>query len=134
MLQQSRVLLQQSRALYFLVVLITISGFLAFQSLPSDVYPELAFPRIAVIGTVGDIAPDRVLLTVTRPLEEASSQAYRVKWIRSKTIRGASELSIEFQPGTDMNFAWQQVQARIAEIRANLPPSASLIVEPVTPA
>lgn len=127
-------LLQQSRALYFLVVLITISGFLAFQSLPSDVYPELAFPRIAVIGTVGDIAPDRVLLTVTRPLEEASSQAYRVKWIRSKTIRGASELSIEFQPGTDMNFAWQQVQARIAEIRANLPPSASLIVEPVTPA
>lgn len=127
-------LLKQSRALYFLIVLITISGFLAFQSLPSDVYPELAFPRIAVIGTVGDIAPDRVLLTVTRPLEEASSQAYRVRWIRSKTIRGASELSIEFQPGTDMNFAWQQVQARIAEIRANLPPSASLIVEPVTPA
>ena len=127
-------LLKQSRALYFLIVLITIAGFLAFQSLPSDVYPELAFPRIAVIGTVGDIAPDRVLLTVTRPLEEAASQAYRVKWIRSKTIRGASELSIEFQPSTDMNFAWQQVQARIAEIRANLPPSASLIVEPVTPA
>lgn len=127
-------LLKQSRALYFLIVLITIAGALAFQSLPSDVYPELAFPRIAVIGTVGDIAPDRVLLTVTRPLEEAASQAYRVRWIRSKTIRGASELSIEFQPGTDMNFAWQQVQARIAEIRANLPPSASLIVEPVTPA
>ncbi len=127
-------LLKQSRALYFLIVLITIAGLLAFQSLPSDVYPELAFPRIAVIGTVGDIAPDRVLLTVTRPLEEAASQAYRVRWIRSKTIRGASELSIEFQPGTDMNFAWQQVQSRIAEIRANLPPSASLIVEPVTPA
>lgn len=127
-------LLKQSRALYFFIVLITIAGVLAFQSLPSDVYPELAFPRIAVIATVGDIAPDRVLLTVTRPLEEASNQAYRVRWIRSKTIRGASELSIEFQPGTDMNFAWQQVQARIAEIRASLPASASLIVEPVTPA
>lgn len=127
-------LLEQSRAVYFFIVLIAIAGVLAFQSLPSDVYPELAFPRIAVIGTVGDIAPDRVLLTVTRPLEEAASQAYRVRWIRSKTIRGASELSIEFQPGTDMNFAWQQVQARIAEIRANLPASASLIVEPVTPA
>ncbi len=127
-------LLEQSRALYFVIVLIAISGILAFQSLPSDVYPELAFPRIAVIATVGDIAPDRVLLTVTRPLEEASNQAYRVRWIRSKTIRGASELSIEFQPGTDMNFAWQQVQSRIAEIRASLPASASLIVEPVTPA
>ncbi len=127
-------LMKQSRALYFMIVLITVAGALAFQSLPSDVYPELAFPRIAVIGTVGDIAPDRVLLTVTRPLEEAANQAYRVKWIRSKTIRGASELSIEFQPGTDMNFAWQQVQARIAEMRASLPATASLIVEPVTPA
>ena len=127
-------LLKQSRALYFIIVMIAIIGVLAFQSLPTDVYPELAFPRIAVIGAVGDIAPDRVLLTVTRPLEEAANQAYRVRWIRSKTIRGASELSIEFQPGTDMNFAWQQVQARIAEMRASLPPSASLIVEPVTPA
>ncbi len=126
--------LKQSRALYFVTAMIALGGFLAFQVLPSDVYPELAFPRIAVIATVGDIAPERVQLTVTRPLEEASNQAYRVRWIRSKTIRGASELSIEFQPGTDMLFAWQQVQARIAEMRASLPPSASLIVEPVTPA
>lgn len=127
-------LLGQSRALYFVMIMITLAGILAFKNLPSDVYPELAFPRIAVIGAVGDISPDRVLLTVTRPLEEAASQAYRIRWIRSKTIRGASELSIEFQPGTDMKFAWQQVQARIAEIRASLPPSSSLIVEPVTPA
>lgn len=127
------VLLKQSRAMYFALALITALGIVAFASLPSDVYPELAFPRIAVIATAGDIAPDRVLLTVTRPLEEAASQAYRVRWIRSKTIRGASELSVEFQPGTDMNFAWQQVQARIAEVRPRLPASVSLIIEPVTP-
>jgi CzcA family heavy metal efflux pump len=127
-------LMKQSRALYFVLVFIVVLGIISFHSLPSDVYPELAFPRIAVIATVGDMEPDRVLLTVTRPLEEAASQVYRVRWIRSKTIRGASELSVEFQPGTDMNFAWQQMQARIAEIRTTLPVSTSLIVEPVTPA
>ncbi len=127
-------LLQQSRAMYFALAMIVVAGVLAFQTLPSDVYPELAFPRIAIIATVGDIAPDRVLLTVTRPLEEAASQAYGVKWIRSKTIRGASELSIEFQPSTNMNFAWQQVQSRLAEVRSGLPPATSLIIEPVSPA
>ncbi len=127
-------LMKQRRAAYFLLAFITVLGVISFKSLPSDVYPELAFPRIAVIATVGDMEPDRVLLTVTRRLEEAASQVYRVRWIRSKTIRGASELSVEFQPGTDMNFAWQQMQARIAEVRTTLPASTSLIVEPVTPA
>ncbi|CAN5738501.1 efflux RND transporter permease subunit [soil metagenome] len=127
-------LMRQSRAMYLMLMVLCVIGVLAFNSLSSDVYPNLAFPRIAVIASVGDIDPDRVLLTVTRPLEEAASQTYHVRWIRSKTIRGATELSIEFQPGTDMTFAWQQLQARIAEIRNTLPPNVALIVEPVSPA
>ncbi|CAN5279224.1 efflux RND transporter permease subunit [soil metagenome] len=127
-------LLKQSRAVYFILFVLTIFGVISFHSLPSDVYPELAFPRIAVIASAGDMEPDRVLLSVTRPLEAAASQVYRVRWIRSKTIRGASELSVEFQPGTNMNFAWQQMQARIAEVRTTLPAATSIIVEPVTPA
>ncbi|MBC7997502.1 MAG: efflux RND transporter permease subunit [Leptolyngbya sp.] len=127
-------IINQRRAMYFLMVFIMVLGCISLNSLPSDVYPELAFPRIAVIATVGDMEPDRVLLTLTRPLEEAASQVYKVRWIRSKSVRGASELSIEFQPGTDMNFAWQQMQARIAEVKSALPPSTTLIVEPVTPA
>lgn len=128
------VLMKQSRAVYLMLALLIAVGIISFRALASDVYPNLAFPRIAVIASVGDMDPDRVLLLLTRPLEEAASQAYRVQWIRSKSIRGASELSIEFQPGTDMTFAWQQVQARIAEVRASLPAATQLIVEPVSPA
>ncbi len=104
------------------------------QALPSDVYPELSFPRIAVIAEVGDVSPERVLVTVTRILEEASAQVYRVRWIRSKTIRGASEVFCEFQPGTDMVFALHQLQARVAEAHSKLPPNVNLTIEPVTPA
>ncbi len=103
-----------AKAIVLAFILISIGGFLAFQHLPSDVYPELSFPRIAVIATAGDSAPERVLVTVTRTLEEAVSQVYRVRWVRSKTIRGASELSVEFQHGTDMIFALHQLQGRVA--------------------
>lgn len=130
----TKILQSQARAVYLLCTLVAVVGLLAYFNLPSDVYPELSFPRIAVIAEVGDVSPERVVVTVTRPLEEAVSQVYRVRWVRSKTIRGATELSIEFQPGTDMQFALQQLQSRIAEARSSLPVNVKLTVERITPA
>lgn len=123
-----------AKAIILAFILIAIGGFLAYEQLPSDVYPELSFPRIAVIATARDTAPERLLLSVTRPLEEAASQIYRVRWVRSKTIRGSTELSVEFQHGTDMIFALHQLQSRIAEVQSKLPPGVSLTIELVTPA
>src|SRR5579885_391517 len=123
-----------SRAVYLLFIVMAVLGYMAFQHLPSAVYPELSFPRIAVIATAGDTSPELVLLSVTQMLEEASSQVYGVKWIRSKTIRGATELSVEFQHGTDMIFALHQLQGRISEVQSKLPPNVGLTVELVTPA
>jgi CzcA family heavy metal efflux pump len=130
----TKVLQSQARAIYLVFALVAVAGLLAYLNLPSDVYPELSFPRIAVIAEVGDTSPERVVVTVTRPLEEAAGQVYRVRWVRSKTIRGSTELSIEFQPGTDMQYALQQLQTRIAETRASLPPNVNLTIERITPA
>lgn len=134
MIRVTRILQSQARAIYLLFTLMAVAGLLAYFNLPSDVYPELSFPRIAVIAEVGDISPERVVVTVTRPLEEAAGQVYRVRWVRSKTIRGSTELSIEFQPGTDMQYALQQLQSRIAEVRSSLPGNVNLTIERITPA
>jgi len=128
------ILLEHARAIYLAFILIALGGYLAFKNLPSDVYPNLSFPRIAVIANMGDTAPERVLLSVTRTLEEAASQVYRVRWVRSKTIRGSTELSVDFQDGTDMVFALHQLQARIAEVQGKLPPGVNTTIELVTPA
>lgn len=125
---------QHWRAIYLLYLAIALAGYLAYQNLPSDVYPELSFPRIAVIATAGDTAPERMLVSVTRVLEEAASQVYRVRWVRSKTIRGSTELSIEFQHGTDMVFALHQLQGRLSEVQSRLPAGVAMTVEMVTPA
>lgn len=130
----TKILQSQARAIYLIFALVAAAGLLAYVNLPSDVYPELSFPRIAVIAEVGDTSPERVVVTVTRPLEEAAGQVYRVRWVRSKTIRGSTELSIEFQPGTDMQYALQQLQTRVAETRASLPPNVNLTIERITPA
>ncbi|MBV8886374.1 MAG: efflux RND transporter permease subunit [Chroococcidiopsidaceae cyanobacterium CP_BM_RX_35] len=130
----TKLLQSQAKAIYLVFILIALAGLLAFLNLPSGVYPELSFPRISVIGSAGDSSPQQLVLTLTRPLEEAVTQVYGVRWVRSKTIRGSAELSIEFQEGTDMQHAMQQLQSRVGEIRSTLPTGVNLNIEQVTPA
>ncbi len=94
MIRFTKLLQSQAKAIYLIFVLMAILGILAYSNLPSGVYPELSFPRIAVIAEAGNVALEQVVLTVTRPLEVATNQVYGVQKIRSKTARGSTELSM----------------------------------------
>ncbi|MFI4981790.1 MAG: efflux RND transporter permease subunit, partial [Nevskiales bacterium] len=97
------------------------------------VYPEVTFPRIAVVARLPNRDVGTMELKVTRPLEEAVSTVLGVAQVRSKTIRGGSELSIDFAPGTDMIQARQLTWNRINSARSDLPAETALTVEPMTP-
>jgi multidrug efflux pump subunit AcrB len=113
--------------------LLTAGGIYSATRMPSGVYPEVTFPRISVIAKVPDWDVTKMEVKVTRPLEEAVSTVIGVAQVRSKTIRGGSELSVEFSPGTDMlqavTLTWNQIGAR----RSDLPPNVDLKVEQMTP-
>src|SRR5450755_3208156 len=98
----------------------------------SGIYPEVEFPRIVVVARSGGAPPDVFLTSVTRPLEQALTTALGVQRIRSKTIRGATEISLQFAPDTDMWRALQLVESRVGEVRSSLAPDAEIIVERVT--
>jgi CzcA family heavy metal efflux pump len=121
-------------AVYLLTAFLVVAGVYSALVLPSNIYPELNFPRIMILAHSGDLAPDIMLLTVTRPLEESASTVQGVRRVRSKTIRGASEISVQFRPDMDMQYALQLLQARVSEARSSLPPDTELAVERVTPA
>ena len=75
-----------------------------------------------------------MMLTVTRPLEQAIMEVPGVRRVRSRTFRGATEISAQFDPRTDMSSRCSMVQNRIAEIRGRLPPDLDLVVDRQTPA
>src|SRR5262249_1264793 len=99
---------------------------------PSGIYPEVEFPRIVVVARAGDAPPDVTQVSVTRPLEAALATVLGVERIRSKTIRGATEMSLQFAPGTDMWRALQLVESRVGEVRSALPAGAEVTVERLT--
>jgi len=109
-------------------------GIAAAYSMPSGIYPEVEFPRIVVVARGGGAPPDVFLTTVTAPLEQALTTVLGVQRVRSKTIRGATEISLTFAPGTDLWRALQMVESRTNELRSALPPETELVVERVTTA
>jgi CzcA family heavy metal efflux pump len=125
---------RNGRAVILLTILLTVGGVYALLRLPSNIYPELNFPRIVILVHSGDLSPQTMLLTVTRPLEEAASTVLGMRRVRSRTIRGAAEISVLFNPGMDMQYALQLVQARVGEARSSLPADTDIEVERVTPA
>src|SRR5204863_9082895 len=72
-------------------------------------------------------------ISVTRPLEEGIATVPGVTRIRSKTERGATEISVDFSWGTDMFIAQQLLNTRINEIRPTLPPETRAFAERMNP-
>ncbi|HMB07842.1 MAG TPA: efflux RND transporter permease subunit [Isosphaeraceae bacterium] len=114
-------------------ILLTAFGVVSMLRMPSGIYPEVAFPRIVVIAQSPGLAVKDVEVAVTRPIEEAVSIVLGVVRVRSKSVRGAAELSIDFAPGTDMIQALNDVRARMAEVGAQLPAGTTSITERQTP-
>ncbi len=117
---------------WFTAIVLAAGGAVTAASLPSGIYPEVEFPRVVVVARGGDATPALTQVALTRPIESALTTVLGVERIRSRTIRGAVELSLQFAPSTDMSRALQLVEARVGALRASLASGTDLTVERLT--
>jgi CzcA family heavy metal efflux pump len=129
----NRFLNQQSRAVYLATLLLVIAGILALFALASGIYPEVTFPRVIVLVEAGDVAAQNLLPGVTRPIEEAVSKIPGFTQVRTQTLRGMVETSVEFSNQTDIELALQQVRGRVGELRPSFPANANVTIERLMP-
>jgi len=127
------VLSRQRRLVYLLVVLASVAGVWAAATLPSAIYPELTFARVTIVATGTSLGARQQLFGVSRPTEEAVSIVPGVTRVRSRTIRGGTEINVDFSPNTEMLNALQEVRARVDQIVPDLPGGVSIQVERMTP-
>jgi CzcA family heavy metal efflux pump len=120
------------RGLFVLLMLIMAAGVYSAITSSRSIYPEVAFPRISVIAERGESPVRGMLIEVTRPIEQAVSAVPDLMRVRSKTVRGGSEISLDFQPSADMREALSLVRARV--VQAGLPQDVRTVIERQTPA
>ncbi len=94
--------------------------------IPIAVFPDTNFPRV-IIGIDNGVMPiDQMLVTITRPVEEAVNSVLGLQQVRSTTSRGSAEIDLYFDWQHDMVETLQRVDAALAQIRSSLPPTAQI--------
>jgi multidrug efflux pump subunit AcrB len=122
----AQVVSSQSRAVVVLVGLLCAAGLYAAFELPVAIFPQTDFPRVVIIIDDGVVPAQQVLVSVTRPIEEAMNGLPGVNRIRSTTQRGGCDISLFFDWKVDILESLQMVQERLARMAADLPPTASI--------
>lgn len=108
-----------------IVFIILVLGFVSFTRLGIDLFPDMTLPVAAVITQYQGVAPEEMENLITKPIEQAISTIGNVKSIQSVTNQGLSIVIIEFNWGTNMDFAMLDVREKVDMIKAYLPDDSS---------
>ncbi|MBA2250856.1 MAG: efflux RND transporter permease subunit [Chitinophagaceae bacterium] len=115
------------------LVFTILCGLFAYNKLQTSLFPEITFPKIKIIADAGLQPADKMMITITKPLENAIKQIPDLTTIRSTTSRGSCEISAYFDWSADVDLAQQRVEGRINEIRNTMPPDVNITVEKMNP-
>ena len=115
-----------SSPIIFLILTLAGAGvYLAFK-IPVSVFPSTDFPRV-VIGVDNGVMPiDQMLVTITRPIEEAVNSVEGLQQVRSITSRGEAEIDLFFDWNVDMFQTLQRVDSALARVQSTLPATATI--------
>jgi len=107
-----------------LTLIVCLFGIIAFTRIGVDMMPELEYPFASVLTTYEGVASEDIENLVTRPIEEAVSTVKKVKTVRSISREGVSVVMAEFEWGTLLDFAAQDVRDKISWLADMLPEDA----------
>jgi CzcA family heavy metal efflux pump len=113
--------------------IIFIAGVFSYNKMQSSLFPEVTFPKIKVIADNGLQPVSKMMITVTKPLENAIKRVPGLKNIRSITSRGSCEISAFMGWKEDIDLCKQQVESSINQIKDELPAGTSISVEKMNP-
>lgn len=123
----------RQRALVLLGSLgLVAAGAYALLNLPIDAVPDLTGPQVQVNVNVPGLAPEESERAVTRPIEMALAGMPGVLDSRSITKFGLSQVTVEFEDGTDIFRARQLVAERLTALMQDLPVGSSLSLAPIS--
>ncbi|MGB8490389.1 MAG: efflux RND transporter permease subunit, partial [Bacteroidales bacterium] len=115
------------------IAVIIAGGLFLYSHINISLFPEITFPKIKVIADNGEQPVDIMMITVTRPLEEAIKQVPDLKMLRSTTSRGTCEISAFLNWGSDIDANLQMLELRVNQIRNSLPPGVGIQIEKMNP-
>ncbi len=114
-------------------VLLLAAGVFTYRSMQTGLFPNITFPKIKVIADAGQQPVDKMMTAVTIPLENIIRRTEGLKYIRSSTSRGSTEISVFLDWNMDVNTAKAQIESYIQHSKDEILPNTSFTVEKMNP-
>ena len=99
-------------------------GIYGLQNLRLNLYPDVSFPTITVYTSYEGVAPEDIETLVTRPIEESVGSISGIRRIRSLSSQGASVVKLNFNWGTDLYEAENDVRKQLGFVERSIPDDA----------
>ncbi len=125
--------LSYKNPLAVVLVLIIAGGLFTYSRMQTSLFPEITFPKIKIIADAGLQPVNKMMVTVTKPLENAIKQVPDLEMIRSTTSRGSCEISAFMDWKGNIDLGQQRIESKINEIKNDLPPETQITVEKMNP-
>jgi CzcA family heavy metal efflux pump len=126
-------LLKYKNPVSVVIAIIIAGGIFLYGQIQTSLFPEITFPKLKIIADNGEQPVDKMMVTVTRPLEDAIKQIPDLYLLRSATSRGTCEISAFLNWNADININQQMLESRVAQIKNTLPAEVVIQVEKMNP-
>ena len=124
--------LRQRLLTLILVIMLAGAGVFAWTKLPIDAFPDVSGTQVKVIVKAPGLTPEEVETRITVPIEQELLGIPKQKMLRSTSKYALADITLDFEDGTDIYWARQQVNERLSGVMKDLPDTASGGMAPIT--
>src|SRR5688572_4700029 len=116
-----RIAIERPVTMFMLSAVVVLLGAISLTRLPVDLMPDIQQPTISVNVTYAGVGPLEMEEIITRPLEQSISAVAGLDRVESTSSEGSSNIRLNFDWGTDMAEAVDEVRSRVDRFRGRLP-------------
>ncbi len=124
--------LRQRLLVILLALALLVAGGMAFRVLPIDAFPDVSTTQVKIIMKAPGMTPEEVETRITAPIERELLGIPNQTVLRSQSKYAIADITLDFDEGTDIYWARQQVAERLANVEQDLPATASGGLAPIT--
>jgi cobalt-zinc-cadmium resistance protein CzcA len=127
-----RFALGQRLMMLLLVVLLAGGGYYAFKNIPIDAFPEVSPTQVKIIVKAPGMTPEEVEARITAPIEVELLGIPHQTMLRSIAKYALTDITVDFEEGTDIYWARQQIAERLNTLWSDLPAGVEGGIAPMT--
>ena len=119
-----RLAIQRPVTMFMISAVVTLLGIISLSRLPVDLMPEFEQPTLNVRTSYAGVGPLEIEELITRPMEQAVSAVPGITRVESSSSEGNSQIRLNFEWGSDLSEAADEVRTRVDRMRNRLPEDA----------